>query len=156
SRSTNDAGVVSTNIEKTVTSKGQFFTNSELTFIMRPVFENVHSDGSTTSSHYGWQANFGPAREAVQPEVYQTVSDATAEEVGDAVPNQRRVVPCSATFTFDFGAMPPSVTALISNAVLEGGEPFPLTVRSYSSRQLPNGAYTFSGDYLQDLYPTGS
>jgi len=154
--STNNSGVISTNIEKTVTSKGQFFTSPELTFVVPPVFENVHSDGSTTSSHYGWQANFGPVREVVEPEVYQTDIDATAEERGDRVPNPPRVLPCWATFTFDFGATPPSVTAVISTAVLEGGAPFSLTVRSYSGYQLPNGAYRFSGDYLQDLYPTGS
>ena len=40
--------------------------------------------------------------------------------------------------------------------MLEGGEPFPLTVRSYYGHQLTNGTYRFSGDYLQDIYPTGS
>ena len=155
-RITNSTGGISTNIEKTVTSKQQFFTTPELRFIVRPIFETVHSDGTSTASMYGWQANFGRIREPVEPDVYRTISGATAEERGDGVPNERRIVPWSATLTFDFGATPPSLTAVIPNAVLEGGEPFPLTVRSYYGYQLTNGTYRFSGDCLQDIYPTGS
>jgi hypothetical protein len=61
---------------------------------------------------------------------YQTLPGATVEERGDAVPNQSRVVPLSATLTFDLSTAPPSLVARISNAVLEGGAPFALTVRS--------------------------
>jgi hypothetical protein len=155
-RTTNNTGGISTNIEKTVTSKQQFFTTPELNFVVRPVFENVHSEELSTSSMYGWRANFGPVREPVEPDVYRTIPGATAEESGDGVPNGRRIVPWSATLTFDFGATPPSLTAVIPNAVLEWREPFPLTARSYYGYQLTNGTYRFSGDYLQDIYPTGS
>jgi len=155
-RITNSTGGMSTNIEKTVTSKQQFFATAELSFIVRPVFETIHSDVLSTASMYGWRANFGPVREPVEPDIYQTIPGATAEERGDGVPNQKRIVPWSATLTFDFSATPPSLTAVIPNAVLEGGEPFPLTARSYNGYQLTNGTYRFPGDYLQDIYPTGS
>jgi hypothetical protein len=58
--------------------------------------------------------------------LYRTVSGATAEERGDRVSGGSRIVPWSATLTFDFGATPPSLTAMIPNAVLEGEESFPL------------------------------
>lgn len=155
-RSTNSTGGISTNVEKTVTSKQQFFTAPELRFIVHPVIETVHSDALSTASAYGWRANFGPVREHVEPDVYRTIAGATAEESGDRLPNETRIVPWSATLMFDFGATPPSLTALLPNAVLEGDEPFPLTVRSHYGDQLTNGTFRFSGDYLQDLYPTGS
>jgi len=155
-RFTNSTGGISTNIEKTVTSKQRFYTTPELSFIVQPVFETIHSDVLSTASMYGWRANFGPVREPVEPDIYRTIPGATAEERGDRVPNQMRIVPWSATLTFDFGASPPALTAVIPNAVLEGGEPFPLTARSYYGYQLTNGTYRFSGDYLQDIYPTGS
>jgi hypothetical protein len=88
--------------------------------------------------------------------VYQTVSSATVEEEGDRVPNGRRVVPLFATLTFDTRAAPPSLTATITNAVLEGGAPFALTVRSSSRSQPVDGIYEFTGDYLGDIYPTGT
>ena len=59
-RSTNSAGGVVTNVYKAVTSKNQFFTDSELIFTARPVFVTVHNDQLTTTSAYGWRANFGP------------------------------------------------------------------------------------------------
>ena len=58
-RITNNTGAISSNIEKTVTSNKQFFTTPELRFIVRPVFETVHSDVLSSASVYGWQANFG-------------------------------------------------------------------------------------------------
>ena len=73
-----------------------------------------------------------PADAALESGVYQTLPGATVEERGDRVPNGSRVVPFCATLTFDLMATPPSLTALIPNAVLEGGEPFALTVRSSS------------------------
>jgi hypothetical protein len=155
-RITNSTGGISTNIEKFVTSKQQFFTTPELSFVVQPVFETVQSDVLSTASTYGWQANFGPVREPVEPDVYRTLPAAAAEESGDHVPNGSRIVPWSATLTFDFSATPPSLTAVIPNAVLEGGQPFPLTVRSYYGYQLTNGTFRFSGDYLRDTYPTGS
>ena len=155
-RVTNGAIGVLTNVQKTVTSRNRFFTRPELIFTARPVFVSVQSDQLTTTSAYGWRANFGPVREPVEPDVYRTIPGAVAEERGDRVPNGSRVVPLSATLTFDFSTTPPSVTAVISNAVLEGGEPFPLTVRSYYGYQLTNGTYRFSGDYLGDISPTGS
>jgi hypothetical protein len=139
-----------------VTSKNQFFTRPELIFTARPISVIVLSDELTTTSAYGWRANFGPVREPVEPDLYQTLAGATAVESGDRVPNGSRVVPISATLKFDFSTTPPSLTAEIANAVLEGGAPFPLTVRSDDGYRLSNGAYRFSGDYLGDIYPTGS
>jgi hypothetical protein len=64
-------------------------------------------------------------------------------------------VPLFATLTFDLSATEPSLTAIITNAVLEGGDPFALTVRSSSGAQLMDGTYQFTGDYLRDIYPSG-
>ena len=61
--------------------------------------------------------------------IYETLPGATVEERGDRVPNGSRVVGLSATLTIDLGTAPPSLTAAIRNAVLEGGDPFALTVR---------------------------
>ncbi|HEY5910353.1 MAG TPA: hypothetical protein VJA21_07090 [Verrucomicrobiae bacterium] len=155
-RLTNDSGGVITNVQRTVTSKNQFFLSPELIFTTRPVFVTVHSDQLTTTSAYGWRANFGPVREPVEPDVYRTMAGAVAQEYGDGVPSRSRLVPISATLAFDFSTTPPSLTAEIPNAVLEGGAPFALTVRSYYGYRLSNGAYRFSGDYLRDIYPTGS
>jgi len=93
---------------------------------------------------------------ALESGVYQTAPGATVEEFGDRVPNGIRVVPWSATLTFDLSAAPPSVTAMITNAVLEGGDPFPLTVRSLSGMRFADGSYMFSGDYLRDIQPSGT
>ena len=72
----------------------------------------------------------GSARADLESGVYHTLSEAVVEEWGDRVPNRSRLVPLFATFTFDLNLHPPAVTALITNAVLEGGNPFVLTVRS--------------------------
>jgi hypothetical protein len=96
------------------------------------------------------------ARAGLQSGVYQTLPDATAHEQGDRVPNESRVVPLFARLRFDLAAAQPSLTAVITNAVLEGGDPFVLTVRSSSGSASGNNSYTFHGDYLQDLYPLGS
>jgi hypothetical protein len=98
----------------------------------------------------------GRAGAALDSGVYQASPGATVEERGDRVPDGSRVVPISATLTFDLSAGPPSLTAVIPNAVLEGGDPFALTVRSSSGVQLPGGTYRFTGDYLQDIYPSGT
>jgi hypothetical protein len=97
-----------------------------------------------------------PTDAALTSGVYQTLPGATVVESGDRVPNDSRVVPITSVLTFDLGAAPPSLIAVISNAVLEGGEPFPLTVRSSSGTRLADGTYRFSGDYLRDLYPSGT
>jgi hypothetical protein len=97
-----------------------------------------------------------PLLAALDSGIYQTSPGATVEEHGDAVPNGSRVVPFSAVLTFDLNAAPPSLTAVISNAVLEGGNPFAPTVRSSFGTQLMDGSFDFSGDYLLDLYPSGS
>jgi hypothetical protein len=97
-----------------------------------------------------------PAAAALKSGVYQTLPAATVEERGDAVPKGTRVVPISATFTFDLGSPQPSLTAVITNAVLEGREPFALTVRSSSGAQLMDGTYRFTGDYLRDIEPSGT
>lgn len=110
-------------------------------------------------------ASFGPgvcfalawsACAALESGVYQTLPGATVEERGDRVTNGIRVVPITATFTFDFSATPPALTAVMPNAVLEGGAPFALTVRSSFGAQLTDGTYYFRGDYLEDLYPSGT
>ena len=78
------------------------------------------------------------------------------EERGDRVPGGTRAVPFSATLTFNLDATEPSLTAVIPNAVLEGGDPFALTVRSSSGARLIDGTYRFGGDYLRDMYPAGT
>src|SRR6266850_1141882 len=96
-----------------------------------------------------------PACAALESGVYQALPGATVEESGDRVPNRSRVVPLSATLSLDLGAQP-SFTAVIPNAVLEGGDPFALTVRSSSGVQLVDGTFRFMGDYLGDIYPQGT
>ena len=100
--------------------------------------------------------------------VYQTAPGATVEEIGDYVTNRSRVVPLTATLAFDLTAEIPSLTAVIHNAVLEGGsryadhmlggreQPFELAVRSLSGTRLADASYRFMGDYLQDIYPSGT
>jgi len=97
-----------------------------------------------------------PACAALESGVYQTLPGATVEERGDRVPNGSRVMPFAATVTFDFSAAPPTLTAVIPNAVLEGGTPFALTVRSSSAGQFGDGRNWFTGDYLHDLQPSGT
>lgn len=100
--------------------------------------------------------------------VYQTVPGATVVETGDNVPNRNRVVPRSATITFDFDSAQPSLTAVIHDAVLEGGssyadfmlggrqQPFELTLHSSSGARFPDGSYWFTGDYLKEICPSGT
>ena len=97
-----------------------------------------------------------PACAAVESCDYQTVPNTTVEERGDRVEGGSHVVPLFATVTFDLIAARPSLTAVITNALLEGGEPFLLTVRSSSGAQSPDGSYRFTGDYLGDIYPLGT
>lgn len=101
---------------------------------------------------------------AFESGTYETIFNPTVLEFGDNVPNENRILPRSATITFDLDATPPSLTAVIHDAVLEGGVPFyseypgpfELTVRSSSGTQLEDGSYSFSGDYMGDLRPTGT
>jgi len=93
---------------------------------------------------------------ALESGVYQTPPGAIVEERGDRVPNGSRVMPFSATVTFDLSASPPTLTALMPNAVLEGADPFALTVRSVSGAQLIDGTYGFTGDYLRDISPAST
>jgi hypothetical protein len=97
-----------------------------------------------------------PASAALESGVYQTLPGATVEERGDRIPNGSRVVPLRVTVTLDLRAAEPSLTAMIASAVLEGGDPFALTVRSSSGNQLPDGTYRFMGDYLRDIYSSGT
>ena len=97
-----------------------------------------------------------PACAALTSGVYQTLPGATVVETGDLVPNGTRVMPISAMLTFDLEASPPSVTAMFSNAVLEGQEPAPLTVRSLTGARFVDPTYWFRGDYLRDLHPSGT
>lgn len=93
---------------------------------------------------------------ALESGIYRTTPGATVEERGDRVPNGIRIVPISATLTFDLLAVPPSLTAAIPNAVLEGGDPFALVVHSSSGNMLADGSYRFTGDYLKDIDPSGT
>jgi hypothetical protein len=109
-----------------------------------------------------------PASAALESGVFQTLPDANAEERGDYVPGGKRNVPFSATLTFDLAATQPLLTAVIHNAVLEGGsvfgdavlgggqQPFELVVRSSSGLGLVDGSYRFTGDYMQEIYPSGT
>lgn len=101
-------------------------------------------------------ATVWPAGAALESGVYHTLPGASVEERGDQVPNGSRVVPLFATLTFDLAAALPSLTAVIPNAVLEGGSPFALTVRSSAGAQLIDGPYRFTGDYVQDITPAGT
>jgi len=93
---------------------------------------------------------------ALESGVYQTLPGATVEERWGGSPNDYRVMPISATLTFDLNTVQPSLSAIIPNAVLERGDPFPLTVRSSSGVQLVDGTYRFMGDYLREIYPSGT
>ena len=97
-----------------------------------------------------------PCSAALESLDYQTLPGATVEERGDRVPNESRIMPISATVTFNLKTTPPLLLARIPNAVLEGGDPFPLTVHSFSGAQLMDGTYRFSGDYMRDIYPSGT
>ncbi len=97
-----------------------------------------------------------PTFAALKSGVYQTLPGATVEERGDRVANQFRVVPLSATLTFDLSGAQPSLSAFLANAVLEGGDPFPLTVRSSSAAKLMDDTYWFMGDYLKEIEPSGT
>src|ERR1043166_2486177 len=97
-----------------------------------------------------------PACAALESGVYGTVPGSFVEERGDRGPNGSRVVPFSATVTLDLSGAQPSLTAEIPNAVLEGGDPFSLTVHSESGYKLMEGTYRFTGDYLQEIYPSGT
>ncbi len=93
--------------------------------------------------HLAW-----PAYAALVSGVYQTLPGATVREWGDRVPGGSRTVPLFATLRFELSSTPPSLSALITNAVLEGAAPFLLTIQSSSGAQLADGTYTFQGDYL--------
>src|SRR5262245_61445293 len=82
---------------------------------------------------------------------YLTPPGATVTEQGGRVTGEVRSVPLSAALTFDLSATPPSLTAALADAVLEGGEPFGLTVRSEAGGRLNDGTYWFRGDYLQAI-----
>jgi len=97
-----------------------------------------------------------PAWAGLASGVYQTPPGATVREWGDRVPNGSRIMPLFATVTFDLSSAMPSLTAVITNAVLEGGSPFSLTIRSSSGSQLASGNYKFEGDYLGEIYPSGT
>jgi hypothetical protein len=96
------------------------------------------------------------AQAAIVSGVYRTVASATAEEFGDRVPGQTRVVPISAILTFQLDTPEPSLMASISDAVLEGSAPFALEVRSAYGARRNDGSYWFTGDYLADITPTGT
>ena len=96
------------------------------------------------------------AAAVVDSVVYRTVPGVTVEERGDRVPNGLRIVPVSATFGFQLNGDELSLTGVVHNAVLEGGDPFALSVRSQFWQQPTADAYRFLGDYLADLNPSGT
>lgn len=89
--------------------------------------------------------------------VYATVPGAMMEECGDQIitgsgcegfPSlQGRLLPLSATITLDLDSVEPTVSAVIHNAVLEGGQPFELEVSS-SNGQMSGDGHQFFGDYF--------
>ena len=89
-----------------------------------------------------------PGRAAVGSGLYQTVPGAMVLEKGDYVPSHSRLVPLFATVRLDFNSAPPSLTGAITNAVLEGGAPFALTVTNSSWYPWTDGSYNFHGYYL--------
>ena len=93
---------------------------------------------------------------ALSSGVYQTPSGTTVREWGDRVPGGSRMVSLFATLRFDLNSAPPSLKAVVTNAVLEGGTPFNLNIRSLSGTRLTNGTYRFDGDYLREIYPSGT
>src|SRR5439155_22487294 len=97
-----------------------------------------------------------PACAALASGVYQTVPGATVEERGDRVPNRSRVVRLFATLAFDLSATEPSLTAVITNAVLEGREPFSLLVGSLTGARLTDSLDRCTGGYLRDNDPPGT
>jgi hypothetical protein len=100
--------------------------------------------------------NGGIAAAALQSGTFLTAPGATAVEFGDRVQGETRTVPVTAALTFNLESIPPSLTAVLTNAVLEGGAPFVLTVRSDHAWQLSDGTWRFQGDYLKDIQPSGS
>jgi len=97
-----------------------------------------------------------PALAQLHSGTYFAAPEASVLECGDRVAGGQRTVPLTAALTFELDATPPALTASISNAVLEGGDPFGLTVRSISGARLDDATYQFSGDYLRDIHPDGS
>lgn len=103
-----------------------------------------------------WLAFAWSSSAAFDLSIYHTLSGATAVERGDRVPGGSRTIPLAATVAFDSRGAEPSMAAVLSNAVLEGGDPFVLTVRSASGVRLPDGRSRFTGDYLLDVEPSGT
>jgi hypothetical protein len=100
-----------------------------------------------------------PGRAELVSGAYRTVAGSVVEEFGDhigAEPRGTRIMPINAVVTFDLDSPEPSMTAVIADAVLEGGDPFPLTVRSSSGTRLPDGSLRFTGDYLREISPSGT
>ncbi len=98
----------------------------------------------------------GSLQAAFESGVFKTVAGATVQEWGDGVVSGSRVVPISATVTLELSGAVPTMTAFITNAVLEGGEPFVLRVRSSDGYVLAGGGYGFTGDYLGQMYAEGT
>jgi hypothetical protein len=108
------------------------------------------------------------ANGAIQSCTYQTIAGATALERGDNVTNGSRSVSLTADLSFDLTGAQPSLSGVIYDAVLEGSslyantwtggrpQPFQLAVHSSSGTQLADGSYRFTGDYLKDIYPSGT
>jgi hypothetical protein len=88
------------------------------------------------------------------PGPYQTVPGSMVEEIGDHLTNgtpymgsptiRHRFVPMTATLTFDFSGLSPTVTAVIHDAVFEGGPPFEATVSGVGV----GNPLRFTGSYI--------
>jgi hypothetical protein len=114
------------------------------------------ADGAGGTGSRAFSVTVNAVVSPLQSGVYQTLPVATVEERTDRFPTGSRLVPLSATLRFDLSSAPPSLTAVIPNAVLEGGEPFALTVHSSSGVRLNDGTYRFTGDYLREVDPSGT
>jgi subtilisin-like proprotein convertase family protein len=119
------------------------------------VMDDTPEDGGAVSEGWSLILETAPAPAVgLASGTYQTIPGAIAVESGGQVPNGSRVVSLTATLTFDLSATPPSMTAVMDDAVLEGSDPFPLTVRSSLGARMADGTYRFTGDYLAEANPS--
>jgi hypothetical protein len=104
----------------------------------------------------GCHALTRPVSAALPSGVYQTAPGTTVQEFGDRLREGSRTIPLTATVTFDLQDGRPNLTAVMADAVLEGGDPFALTVCSSSGAQYNDSTYLFTGDYLRNIEPSGT
>jgi hypothetical protein len=95
-------------------------------------------------------------RAALSSGAYRTVPGTTVVERGDRVPGGIRTVPFDALLNLEMTTNAPRLKSVIYDAVLEGGAPFQLTILSSSYYKITNDVHRFDGDYLRQLYPSGT